>query len=141
MPSYDVTCAGCGEDFQAGSPQAKWCSAGCKKRAQRNPQPEVESPPPEAAPVDSGLVDSVHNELAEAGVADTFAGQLALQLARKMSAVDATGVAALSKELRLVMIEALADGKPSEPAPEEVDDEVALARKAREAKAAAAAGS
>jgi hypothetical protein len=87
------------------------------------------------------LVDSVHNELAEAGVADTFAGQLALQLARKMSAVDATGVAALSKELRLVMIEALADGKPSEPAPEEVDDEVALARKAREAKAAAAAGS
>jgi len=130
MASYVVTCAGCGEDFEAKSPRAKWCGSGCKKRAQRKPKPaETKSEtPPDPEPVDSGLVASVRSELAEAGVVDTFAGQLALELARKMSAVDATGVSGLSKELRQVMAEALADvGPTDEPDDGDEDDPVSAA--------------
>lgn len=111
--TYAVECYGCHEAFEAKSPRAKWCSARCKKRAQRRPAPaeaqtqtaEVSADQP--APADSSLVRSVRHDLEEAGVLDTFSGQLALQLASKMSALDATGVAGLSKELRSVMAEAL----------------------------------
>lgn len=127
MASYNVNCSGCGEPFEARRSSAKWCSDRCRKAKGRMQPAATDAPPPE--PIDTGLVDSVRTELEEAGVCNTFAGQLALQLARKMSAVDATGVAGLSKELRAVMTEALEErrGDVGDDAEDADDDPVARA--------------
>jgi hypothetical protein len=89
------------------------------------------------------LVVLVRRELVRAEKLDTFAGQLALQLARRMANPDESGTtSSLSKELRAVMAQALEDQVPF---PEEKatdpgdDDEVTRARTARE-KARKAAG-
>lgn len=110
MPTITTSCAGCGDSFEAKRSTARWCSDRCRKRQRRKTSGEESGTPRRPSPdepADSGLVDSVLRELEEADVAGSFAGQLALQLARKMTAVDATGVAGLSKELRQVMADAL----------------------------------
>lgn len=93
------------------------------------------------------MVASLIAELESFGVLDTVDGQLALQLARQVTATGATGVSSLSKEFRAVRADALAQGRRPEPdaqpaEPAEVD-EVEEARRRRDAKtrAAAAAGS
>ncbi|MGZ6788371.1 MAG: hypothetical protein ACXVGQ_00305 [Mycobacteriaceae bacterium] len=87
------------------------------------------------------MVASVRRDLEGAGRLDTFAGQLALSLAKQVSRSDATGVSSLSKELRQVMSEALAGAAPVPGAAESVPDEVDQMKERREAKARAAAGS
>lgn len=94
----------------------------------------AESPEPE----NLGLVDSVHRELVQHEVVDTFAGQLALQLAKRLSSPEESGISSLSKELRTVMAAALEGRTP--PAAEEPEDEVDQARRRRDEKARAAAG-
>jgi hypothetical protein len=133
----DVVCAGCSEPFEAKTRRAKWCSDACKMRAARSKDVDpvaIDTP----QPLDEGLVAAVRSELEETGRLETVAGQLALQLARKLVAVDASGVSGLSKELRAVRAEAL-DGvvlkqpeSADEPRPAEVDDEVTRARRQRE---------
>lgn len=89
---------------------------------------------------DTALVESVRTELTDAEVLDTFYGRLAVQLAKRISDPGESGISALSKELRTVMEQALAAGKPRQPASEaEVDDDLAKAREARERKAREAA--
>ena len=134
MATFDLTCHGCGGPFTAKSSRAKWCRPGCKKRKQRHPDPPADHD--ELEP-ETGLVASLRKELEDAGVLDTFGGQLALSLARKVSAVDATGVSGLSKELRNARAEALAGGtSAAEPAePSDPDDEL---RNKRDAKRQAA---
>lgn len=132
MALFTLTCEGCGVEFDAGSSRAKWCSAACKKRRQRKPG---EVPAPRESSGETRLVASVRAELEKADALDTFSGQLAIQLARKVSAADATGVASLSKELRLVMAEALGEQAGGEPESSDPDDEL---RKKRDAKREAA---
>jgi hypothetical protein len=130
------SCKGCGEEFTAKSPQAVWCSQGCKKRVQRG----ADVPPPQAAhepEAPTGLVSAVTLELGRAGATKTFAGQLAIELAKRLSQPDESGISSLSKELRTVMASAIEGTTP--PADDE-DDEVAMAREARERKARQAAG-
>ena len=132
-----ATCDGCGEEFSARHRNARWCSDRCRKAVARSaekaaqPEPGVDGPP-------SGLVAAVTSELEAAKVAHTFAGQLAISLAKRLAHPDETGAASLSKELRTVMAAALAGVTP--PASEEEKDEVAKAREARERKARQAAG-
>ncbi|MGH8523424.1 MAG: hypothetical protein ACREXY_04190, partial [Gammaproteobacteria bacterium] len=88
-----------------------------------------------------GLVDAVLRDLERADRLDSFAGQLALQLARKMADHEATGVASLSKELRTVLAAAVAkdDGPdPSSPAADSGVDAVDEAGRKRDEKRAAA---
>ncbi len=59
---------------------------------------------------------------------------MAIALAREMTPVGSTGIAGLSKELRLVMAEAV-EGKTSGLAESPVEDEVEKARRARDEKA------
>ena len=91
----------------------------------------------DAEPV-TGLVAAVTRDLEKAGRVDTFDGQLALQLARKMAHHDATGIASLSKELRIAMQLALAsdddDPNPPDDGADAVDE---VARKRDEKRAAA----
>lgn len=147
----EVICGGCGEPFEAKTRRRKWCSDACKMRHRRGGSetvaPSAVDEAPADPPADEGLLAAVRRELAEAGRLDTIAGQLAVQLARQVTAVDAKGVAGLSKELRAVLTEALEGVEPTPPSPEtaeeppaEADDEVARAREARERKARDAAG-
>lgn len=95
---------------------------------------------PYTGDAEHGLVRAVRKELEEASADDTVAGQLALQLARRIANPEETGITAMSKELRSLLAEAKGAAVPTdsaEPEPE-VDDEVTRVRKAREAKAAAA---
>lgn len=134
MPS--VTCASCGKTFQAARSNARWCSNPCRHRGA--------SPAGDAAPAEpdapSGLVASVRRELESAKAVDTFAGQLALQLAKRLSTPEESGISSLSKELRTVMAAALEGRTPPTAEQAEPEDEVEKARRARDAKARKAAG-
>ena len=71
----------------------------------------------------SGLVAAVRRDLEKADRLDTFTGQLALQLAKKIATQEATGIASLSKELRVTL--ALALMQPADDDPESrVGDEL-----------------
>jgi hypothetical protein len=136
----DIECAVCLRGFSATRKTAKYCSATCRSRARRStPTPPDDTPtPPDEA---SGLVAGVRADLAKAGVLDTYSAQLALTLAKQIVAEGATGISSLSKELRVVMGEALAGARPQgESASGEPEDEVQKAREARERKARNAAG-
>ena len=124
----DVTCARCGKSFRAKRSDAKYCGDACRQQRKRGTKKD--SP--------GGLVGSVMSELESARVLDSYAGQLAVELARQMTIAGATGIASMSKELRTVMADALAAAAPPAGAAAD-DDEVAKARKARAEKAARAA--
>lgn len=93
------------------------------------------------------LVVALRQELESAGAEDTFEGQLALELARRL-VTPGEGASALADKVRAARDRALGsvnsaggDNGGDDPTPPAEDDEVAKARKAREAKAAAAAAS
>jgi hypothetical protein len=136
------TCEFCGDAFDAKRSTAKYCSATCRQRAKRDraKKSAKESDAPEAP---QGLVASVRRDLESAGRADTFAGQLALQLAKRLTDPAESGISAMSKELRTVMAAAM-DGvippsaeepkSPEAPLEEQAppEDEVEKARRKRE---------
>lgn len=104
------SCDVCGTAYEAQRPQSRYCSGTCSKRAQRGGIARGKTPPP-ATPLRpvSGLLDAVTAELAAADRTNTVAGQLALELARRITDAPPmnTGVAALSKQLSATMAQAL----------------------------------
>lgn len=120
--------ATCPNTFQAIRPQAKYCGATCRKRAQRgtvvtrtesvtssgkSPDQAVTSIAPDVDPPNSSLVMATRNELEAANVANTMLGQMALSIAAQMSRGEtAGGMASLSKELSRVSAEALRAAVP-----------------------------
>ncbi|HEY9353539.1 MAG TPA: hypothetical protein VIP28_09825 [Nocardioides sp.] len=149
-PAASRECAApdCTEQFVPKRSTAKYHSATCRQRASRaNKAAEAEqvvAVDPDTGNAEHGLVRAVRTELEAAGAVGTVAGQLALQLARRIANPEEAGLSALSKELRSLLAEAKgAAAVPADPAVEpepEEDDEVTRVRKLREAKAAAAAG-
>ncbi|MGH3478442.1 MAG: hypothetical protein ACRDQD_16585 [Nocardioidaceae bacterium] len=138
----------CKEQFTPKRSTAKYHTDTCRQRAARARKAakdeQVVPVDPDTGDAEHGLVRAVRQELEGANALYTVAGQLALQLARRIANPEEAGLSALSKELRSLLAEAKgAAAVPADPAAESEpeDDEVALARKAREAKAAAAAGS
>lgn len=143
----EVVCSHCGRAFEAKRSTAKYCSATCRQRARRDRKAAEESveADADAGRVEHQLVRSVRQDLEAADAVDTFNGQLALQLARRLANPDESGISALSKELRTVMAAALAAlaGKSPEPEPDgddtaadegdDVPDEVTAARRKRDA--------
>jgi hypothetical protein len=113
-----VTCDQCGDQFEARSIRARLCSNKCRQRSSRGARnSESAGETPTLAPVvapegfEWPLVTATRRELDEAGVLDTVAGHLALQLAAQVCASRDTGSAkaAASKEFRAVMADALKD--------------------------------
>lgn len=96
----------------------RYCDATCRNRAaaarRANPDAVASLPAPAA---DTTLADVVRRDLEAGGRLDTLPGQLAVALARRITAegTTASSVATLSKELRALMAEALAGVKPREP--------------------------
>ena len=114
-----LVCEGCGDAMpDAVNPNRRWCSDRCRKRASRAGIASTRTtsrPPAPLRPV-SGLLDAVAAELAAADRTNTVAGQLALELARRITDAPPmnTGVAALSKQLSATMAQALSGaGRPA----------------------------
>jgi hypothetical protein len=132
----------CDVEFEPKRSTARFHSATCRQRAARSRKAAVEERESDDGLAEHGLVKAIRRELEEAGKLETFKGQLALQLARRMANPEESSPATLAKALDNAMAAALAkpDGDKSDPDPGAAeDDEVTKARKAREAKAAAAA--
>lgn len=142
-----ATCAGCGRGFEAQRKTARYCGSNCRVRAHRGTVApiraadppdstppavaEPRSPDPDPEGVDQELVAAARRELVAAGRLDSVLGQQALQLAARMcSAAPETGsaFAALSRELRAVMAEAVSDGEAQDDPVNDID-----ARRARKA--------
>lgn len=139
------TCEGpdCGVEFEPKRSTARYHSATCRQRAGRARKAAAESVEADAAQGkdEHPLVRSVRAELVTAGRLDSFNGQLALQLARRLANPEESAVTTLSKELRAVMAAATAD-RPEDPEPTpdagqpaDADDEI---RRKRDAKRQAA---
>lgn len=106
-------CDVCGVTYEAKRKTSRYCSTKCRTRASRTRADggvvaSLVVPP---SPRVGGLVPALTEELDAAGKLDSTLGQQALELARSIEAGRETGsgVAALSKELRAVMAEALSD--------------------------------
>jgi len=146
-PERECAAAECSARFTPVRSTATYCSVTCRKRAARARKAADAAAKADAVEAagdaEHDLIRAIRGELARAGRLDTFKGQLALQLARRMVNPEESSPASLAKELQNVMTAALASSPSSEPdtAPAAEDDEVTKARMAREAKAAAAAAS
>lgn len=103
-------CDFCGQSYAAQRPTSKFCSSTCRGKNSRGDQPPVAAV---SAPVDpgrpvAGLVDAVSAELEALGRLDSVTGQHALELANRIVSAPGmnAGVAALSKELSRVLVDA-----------------------------------
>jgi hypothetical protein len=116
-----VRCSVCGKPFEAQRPTAKYCGSTCRVRQSRKakPAPDPASETPVVTPikpletVEDSLVTAVKADLEAAGRLETALGRQALRLAERMGSAFDTGsaIAALSRELRAVMAEALSGGE------------------------------
>lgn len=136
--TISATCAGCGRQFEAKSPRAKWCTESCRKRVQRGAPLHDEAVARAAEAEKSDLVRSLRRELDDAGRLDTVAGQLAMTLAKQVVIAGVGGIAGLSKQLLQVRAEALRGAPQRDPRGRVVESELDKARRRREAKARAA---
>ncbi|RBO82079.1 hypothetical protein [Nocardia puris] len=107
-------CDHCADEIPASKHRsAKYCSLRCQKDAaklRQQPAAPVVKLPMAAEPGDP-LTDRVRAELEAAGRLDTVLGQQAAALAAAMAAAGGQAMAALSRELRSVMDEALRGAK------------------------------
>jgi hypothetical protein len=105
--------------FDAKRAAAKFCGDRCRKRAQRQRQPDggparEPVPLPAASAIPAGVEAAVGAELAAAGRTGTSSGQSALALARRIdggAGEPASGLAAMVRELRAAVADAVKDGQ------------------------------
>lgn len=146
-----ILCLYCGNPFEAKRATGRYCSARCKKRFQRGsvggvvtplqrPVPDPPAPPSPSAPStpearfvrEPGKVTAAAlRELTAAGREETLLAQAVLAIALRIDSAETSGsaLAALSRELRSTMAEAVAD------APRAADplDEIGARRTAKAA--------
>lgn len=142
----EATCARCAQTFSTSSRRARFCSPKCRTQATRarakgetetlaipaKPKPKRTRKPtaPEPdAPV--GALGAVLAELRAAGRLESSAGQAAVALARRIDdgAESSAGLAALTREMRAAMAEALSRAE----ATGDALDELRARREARRA--------
>ncbi len=143
-------CDICGTSFEAKRADARLCSQACRKRAQRAGAARtrksvvaagltvVPDPPAAAAPapVSGSLTASTEQALQAAGRANTWQGQSALELARRIDRafVDTgSAYASLHREFRAAMTDALKGANVAKSAVQARRDELAARRAARQA--------
>jgi len=128
-----VTCPACGDDFEARSPRATYCSPRCRQRASRagarvrkpaKPAKVASLPPPATdTPEVPSVTGAAIAELAEANALHSAAGLAAVRLAQLVDSatlMSASAPAAWVREMRA----ALAEAKQAAPATESdpIDD-------------------
>ena len=97
------SCDACGKGYEAQRSTSKYCSPSCRSRVS---QGQVSVAPVPASSLASPA-EVTERRLLEVGRLDTVAGQYALFLAQRIESAHDSAVAALSKELRAVLAEAL----------------------------------
>ena len=115
------SCDLCGTAYTPQRATSKYCGTTCRTRATRARQsgrpiltkfPSPAAPRSLPDPDEDGLVASTRRQLEQAGRLDTIAGQTALLLAQRLAEARSmdtgSSLAAVSKELRSVVAEALA---------------------------------
>lgn len=107
----------CENEFEPRRSTARFCSATCRQRAGRARKAAAAEAEADSGLAEHGLVKAIRRELVEAKKLDTFKGQLALQLARRMANPEESSPATLAKALENAMAAALGDVAPPEPAP------------------------
>jgi hypothetical protein len=118
-----VTCAGCGNDFEAKRKTTKYCSGTCRTRGNRGVG---------TADVPVDLVAVTKRELERLSKLDTVDGQAAMVVATRMVSPFETGasVSSLSKDLSRLMASLSRGAKAADPVDEMKERRE---RKAREA--------
>ena len=104
-------CDYCGTMYTPRRSTSRYHSPSCRAQAAKaRAAGRVVSLPPAGDVPEGALVVATRRELVEAGMVETTLGQQALELARRISVGHDSGssIAALSKELRVVMSAALA---------------------------------
>lgn len=138
-------CSQCGKDFPAKRPTARYCSSSCRAKAsiERKRQKQVADVVASLPPIgteDQGeragrLVATVRRQLEDANTLDTYAGQQALILARRMDEFspmeNGSQLASLSKELDRLMTALLANVAPQADALDELQGNVVPMRRRR----------
>lgn len=126
-------CDSCGEVYEAKRKTSRWCSERCRKRGQRGAVrvlPAVPAEESKTEPFSVTLVRSTEQQLRDAGRLESWLGQHAVALAARISAGKDTssGLAALSREFRTTMQEALRGADASGSAVLRHRDELAARR-------------
>ena len=127
-------CESCGKTYEAARKTSKFCGGTCRVRASRGALAPSEAtlavlPDPDPS---SGLVAMVEKELRDAGRLDTFLGQAAVTLARRIMADQDTGsaIASLNREMRATVTEAMKGAAVARSAVDRRKDELAARRRA-----------
>lgn len=137
----DRSCEVCSTPYRPTRSTAKYCSPRCKKRAADKrvadrlaaERADAQPGPAETSP-STALVDQVRAELEEAGRLNTVIGRQALLLASRLETnTNDTGgsAAAVSKELRAVMAEAMSGVHQAEDPVQQSQDELKKRREKR----------
>lgn len=126
-------CNFCGREYEAKTSVSKFCSSTCRARVSKGQTPVKALPTPTPSPVrvaDLPQVAKVRAELEAAGKVDTALGEHALWLAQRLASGQdpASGVAALSREMRATLAEATR-GAAAESRLSSYQDELAARRK------------
>ena len=118
------TCQHCADLFQTTSARARFCSDRCRSKAHYAARVGRDVTPPatvrlvpalDQADRPGGVAEAVRQTLADHDAMGSTLGPLALHLARIMDAsegMSASGVAAVSRELRATMTAVLGDAVP-----------------------------
>lgn len=115
-------CDSCAEFYTAVRSTSRFCSDTCRKRGQRG---HIAAVPvtPDVPPVVTGTVAATRAELAAADRLGTYLGAAALALAVRIDESTAVmGFAALVKELRSTMVEALKGAPRAADAVDELEE-------------------
>ena len=123
-----VVCAMCSSEFEAQRSTAKYCGDRCRQLAKRRRTDDADASPAHS----SELVKEIRKELTRLRQLNSVDGQLALELAIKITTPGMTGVASLSRELRNVRSHIRMNAAPPKPTGPKPVDMVAEARKRRE---------
>lgn len=128
-----VTCAQCGESFEAARATAKFCGPRCRQQSRRAmprkaPEPVAVDAEPDGEETPRILVVT-RTEVERMKKTDTVLGQQALELAARLASPKDTGsaIAAVSRELDRVMLRLQSGAAQAE-------DQLASARRRRDEK-------
>lgn len=107
MATFERDCAGCNRRFTAKAANARWCSSGCKTRAQRVGKAAAK----EAEP--SRLVERLRADLEVKDASGSFEGLLAIEMAERLVKSGPAGFSTLARDLRVVRAAALGEELPT----------------------------
>lgn len=136
-------CEACGKPYDTKSPRSRFCSSTCRSRAHRNGQSAPAGAvaglavlPAQQSPEGGELVRQVEKRLQDAGRLETYLGQAAIDMARRIEAATAAPLsqaASAHRELRAAMADAMRGANVAKSAVQQHRDELAARREKRRA--------